>query len=498
LSDNDLTPWVSSTSGSLTAPNAPAGGGGGGRFRQASQPGLHANSSGLAHPRAPAGKDVSWIDLRAAEAAREVRYLLKKIDAAAYEQQIIAYAKEFLGNQSFGLGVAFGLVSYPVKEVWHLLELVKTFVFADLYERVYVDDSWTAVSRAGMAGPGGVMAVLALRQFRDLRAIALPLKAAHETRDAILHELKQIILHPLDFAEALPGKIKAEYTEKWEKAVALRAQNSLSSQFEAGQIIGELLMEVLLTIAGVIEVAGVAVKLASKVPNLVRFARAGKLGEGAGAADAAAAAAAKAAEKQAAQDAKAVRLAKEADEKPPAAAKPKELPLKGISPETRALAASAEVSPAAAAARTDVVTAYLEQYGREYDAATKTYNPPTKTQVLDQLQGYDMSKPVTVGPPPPCPATQYQWQKPNGFQGSYYTDKGTAPDSVGIAGQAKDANGNIVDKVQKPYSVDPNAPYIESTAAPTNDTWSIPGQSIPTKGGGVQRTIGERSMAQAI
>lgn len=109
-----------------------------------------------------------------------------------------------------------------------------------------------------------------------------------------------------------------------------------------------------------------------------------------------------------------------------------------------------------------------------------------------------MSKPVTVGPPPPCPATQYQWQRPNGFQGSYYTDKSATPESVGIAAQAEDAHGNIVDKVQKPYSVDPNAPYVQSTAAPTNDTWSIPGQSIPTQGGGVQRTIGDRSMAQAM
>lgn len=109
------------------------------------------------------------------------------------------------------------------------------------------------------------------------------LESAHEQRDAILHELGEILSHPLDFAEQLPGKIKAEYSEKWRRAEKLRAGSSLSDQFEAGKIIGELLMEVLLTIIAVIDVAGVAVKLASKAPQLVRLARSVRLGGGAGA-----------------------------------------------------------------------------------------------------------------------------------------------------------------------------------------------------------------------
>jgi hypothetical protein len=148
------------------------------------------------------------------------------------------------------------------------------------------------------------------------------------------------------------------------------------------------------------------------------------------------------------------------------------------------------------AARTDVVDAYLSQYGLEWNGSG--YGPMTKQQIQGHLNGYDMSKPVVVGPPPPCPATQYQWQRPNGNQGMYYADKSATPDELGISAKAGDANGNTFDKVQKPYQVDPNTPYVESTSAPAQDTWSEPGKTVPTAGGGTQRTIGDRGFAKPL
>jgi hypothetical protein len=142
------------------------------------------------------------------------------------------------------------------------------------------------------------------------------------------------------------------------------------------------------------------------------------------------------------------------------------------------------------------VESFLSTYGREWNG--KGFSPPNARQIADQMKGYDVTKPVHVGPPPPCPAKQIQWQRPNGNQGSYYADPNATPDSLGISDKALDSNGNVVPKVQKTYQVDPDAPYIESTSAPVNDTWSVPGQSVPTNGGGTQRTIGERSFAQPI
>jgi hypothetical protein len=238
------------------------------------------------------------------------------------------------------------------------------------------------------------------------------------------------------------------------------------------------------------------VKLASKAPQLVRWARTARLGRGGAGASKSVGAGAKAAETSAqmARDTKTVRVAAEAEEKPKAAPAKPGVKLAGITAEQRTLAASSEVSMAATQARTDVVTAYLQQYGLEWNG--KGYGPMNQQQVSGHLNGYDMTKPVTVGPPPPCPAKQYQWQRQNGNQGMYYSDQATTPDELGIAGQAGDGNGNVVPKVQKPYQVDPDAPYVESTSAPAQDTWSIPGQTVQTNGGATQRTIGDRSYAK--
>lgn len=48
------------------------------------------------------------------------------------------------------------------------------------------------------------------------------------------------------------------------------------------------------------------------------------------------------------------------------------------------------------------------------------------------------------------------------------------------------------------WRIDPDTPYVESTSAPAQDTWSQPGKTIPTSGGATQRTIGDRSFAKPI
>jgi hypothetical protein len=70
---------------------------------------------------------------------------------------------------------------------------------------------------------------------------------------------------------------------------------------------------------------------------------------------------------------------------------------------------------------------------------------------------------------------------------------------VGIASYNKGSDGIEVPKVQKAYAIeDPKTPYLESTAAPTDDIWSAKPERIPTQGGGTQRVIGDRALAQPI
>ncbi|MFZ5892267.1 MAG: polymorphic toxin type 46 domain-containing protein [Myxococcota bacterium] len=190
------------------------------------------------------------------------------------------------------------------------------------------------------------------------------------------------------------------------------------------------------------------------------------------------------------------------NKKPKKGAKPKakkpSVKLRGVTKAERRLAASPGNTPAQRRARKKVVSAFLSQHGQEFDPKTKSYKPPTKKQVRDQLRGHDMSKPVKVGPPPPAPSPQHQWQRKNGFQGSYYGDKSTTPSELGISPYSRGKDGRYESKQQKPYAVDPKTPYLESTSAPVNDTWSVKGQPVPAKGGGIQRVIPDRSAAQPI
>jgi len=43
--------------------------------------------------------------------------------------------------------------------------------------------------------------------------------------------------------------------------------------------------------------------------------------------------------------------------------------------------------------------------------------------------------------------------------------------------------------------VDEQAPYLQSKAAPTTDTWSIEGEDVPTSGGDSQYVVGERELS---
>jgi hypothetical protein len=172
--------------------------------------------------------------------------------------------------------------------------------------------------------------------------------------------------------------------------------------------------------------------------------------------------------------------------------------LPGVLDSERVLAATAADTPAVRQARKKVVKSFLGEHGREWDNDTKTFRKPNDAEIENQLNGHDLSKPVIVGPPPDCPTPQWQWQRENGNQGSYYTDQRATPTEVGISDHTEAADGTPVPKVQKPYEVDPNAPYLESTAAPVDDKWSVTGKAIPAKGGGTQRVIGERGHAKPL
>jgi RHS repeat-associated protein len=171
--------------------------------------------------------------------------------------------------------------------------------------------------------------------------------------------------------------------------------------------------------------------------------------------------------------------------------------LPGVSKKERALAASKGNSKAKRAAREKVTKAFVKKHGRFYDR-NGNLRKTTKADVQGVVNGTDLSKPVTTGPPPPVKSPQYQTQGKGRGKGQFYADDEARPTDIGIAGIDRGPDGRYRSKEKKGYEIDDDATYMESTAAPINDNWSVKGQEVPTRGGAQQRVVPDRSKTKPI
>ncbi len=196
--------------------------------------------------------------------------------------------------------------------------------------------------------------------------------------------------------------------------------------------------------------------------------------------------------------------------------------LKGVSPETVALAAKKGDTPEQRKARAEVARAFYAQNGFEYVAKDKLdengrkifvpddgnpngirqtekvweRKPIEPAKIRSHIRGIDFSKPVSFGPQPPIPKDLTQWQAPGGRQGSYYAHEGTTCDELGIHHSAAGKGEEPVAKINLPYAMNGSAPYLKSTSGPIHDTWSIYRRRHHTNGGGTQYYVPEPSHAK--
>ena len=167
------------------------------------------------------------------------------------------WAQFALGPASFNLGVCYGILENLAGSVAGLVDLLRIFVLAGLYERVQ-HPSWI---------PTDVPAYLTAKAAELV--LGGKLKQAHDQCEALMRELKYAVTHPRE----LFGSIKNQYAAKWKRFETLVVDVSLSSQFEAGKIAGEVLLDVLMLIG----VGEAALKFAAKLPELAKLA--GELGD---------------------------------------------------------------------------------------------------------------------------------------------------------------------------------------------------------------------------
>lgn len=171
---------------------------------------------------------------------------------AATWGELERWAEVALGPSSFYLGICCGILQNLAGSVAGLVDLLRVFVLAGLYERAHYP-SWIAGDL-----PGYLTARAAELVFGS------QLKKAHDQYEALMRELKYAVTHPAE----LFGSIKNQYAAKWKRFETLGVDVSLSGQFEAGKIAGEVLLDVLMLIG----VGEAAVKLAAKLPELAKLA----------------------------------------------------------------------------------------------------------------------------------------------------------------------------------------------------------------------------------
>jgi hypothetical protein len=260
----DTKPWESRISSAIAVhPDAPIGGGGPGFFRLPRL--LDASPTDLPHPGSRAGRRMDAQEIQAAHDRTRASSWVESLLGADHWMELQQAAEVVLGPSSFGLGVCVGIVKNPLSAVAGLIDLEKTFILADLHDRIHRPLSWRTFLGVGLAAELGAELLLQLGVLTEH-----DLDEAVRHRDGTIRELHDIFKDPVKFLAGIPGKIKDDYVAKWNRFTALNAQVDLESQFEAGMIFGDVLMDVAMTIATVVSGVGAAVRVASKVPELMR------------------------------------------------------------------------------------------------------------------------------------------------------------------------------------------------------------------------------------
>jgi hypothetical protein len=206
-------------------------------------------------PGAEAG--VGAVTGAAAEAIESVNQAVARFRQSESWSRLQPVVFQIVGQYSFGLGVVYGIGENVIGSVVELGQLAKTFLLADLYDRAQQSSLTAAFGPTSMVQR--LVAEVAMRTFGS------ELEEARRERDELIAEVRYAMTNLGEVFE----NVKAGYVAKWNRFETLSRERTLTAQFEAGRIFGEVLLEVVSLIAG----GAAALKVASKIPRLARLAQ---------------------------------------------------------------------------------------------------------------------------------------------------------------------------------------------------------------------------------
>ena len=188
--------------------------------------------------------------------------IVDRILRAADWPELKRWAEVALGPSSFELGVCCGIVENIAGSVIGVLDLLKTFILAGLYTQARQSPAWWDV--VGLSehwiGKGAEL------------VLGAELKKAHDQCEALMREVMYAVKHPREFLKTTKDNYLRQYAQKWELFQRLVVQTDLTSKFRAGEIFGEVLLDVLMLVILAAGAAEAAAKLAGEVPELVKLA----------------------------------------------------------------------------------------------------------------------------------------------------------------------------------------------------------------------------------
>jgi hypothetical protein len=147
-------------------------------------------------------------------------------------------------------------------------------------------------------------------------------------------------------------------------------------------------------------------------------------------------------------------------------------------PKESELAASPGDSPAQIAARQKVARSFYENADMSPE------------DMESHLNCINMKEPVRIASIPPDGGGPqgnqlWQWSAPNSTGQYFSNDPSITPSQLGVDSSVV-SDGQVVPRMQTSFTATQPISGLQSTAAPAVDTWSVPGQSTATNGGGPQ------------
>jgi hypothetical protein len=193
---------------------------------------------------------------------KEADQWVKQLLGAKTWSELHHIANVLLGPESFYLGVTCGVVKNLGETAFGLIGLLKMLVLAGLYEELH----------------GSAVLVYSTPQSAMLRAagwvfdkmIGKQMKDADTQLKGIFSEVGKIFKEPAKFFGAAWASASGDYVKKWREFERLAKTGRAVDQFKAGEIAGEVLTTVVLTILAIVSGVGAAIRTTEAVVGGVR------------------------------------------------------------------------------------------------------------------------------------------------------------------------------------------------------------------------------------